>query len=240
MKYTGEGGTIWLTAARDSDWAVIRVRDNGIGIGPEMLPQIFGLFAQAERSLSRSEGGLGIGLAVAKSLVEMHGGTVEARSEGLGKGSEFIVRLPVLRSSPAEEVVPPAASKKAATRSLRILVVDDNHDAADSIAILLRQSGHDVRTEYSGAAALQAVAAYRPQVILLDIGMPGMDGLQVAKRLRQQLDLRQVALVALTGYGEERDVQRTQQAGFNYHLVKPVDPQRLQELLRVVANEWHA
>jgi PAS domain S-box-containing protein len=235
-KYTEEGGRISVAAERQEGKVAVSVRDTGIGISPEMLPHVFDLFSQDETSLHLKQSGLGVGLNVARGLVEMHGGTIEAHSEGQRKGSEFVVRLPLLADRPTERVTS-RESARPPVRSLRVLVVDDNRDSADSLAMLLRLSGHEVRAEYSGAAALQVAATYQPEVVLLDIGMPVMDGMEVAARLRQRLDRSKVVLVALTGYGQEADRQRTQEAGFAYHIVKPVDFQQLQELLTVLSDD---
>jgi PAS domain S-box-containing protein len=229
-KYTDEGGRIALTLEREGDEAVLRVRDTGVGIAPDLLPRIFDLFTQAERSLDRSQGGLGVGLTVVQKLVEMHRGRVEVYS-ALGRGSEFVVRLPVVRLQDRE---PQAASAETAQRpahSLRVLVVDDNADQADSAALLLRVSGHEVRVAYSGPTALEVAVDYRPDLVLMDIGLPGMDGYEVARRLRQQPGLQETVLVAVTGYGQESDRQRSQEAGFDHHLVKPVDMQALEAVL---------
>jgi PAS domain S-box-containing protein len=235
-KYTEEGGRISVAAEREEGKAAVRVRDTGIGISPKMLPHVFDLFTQDETTLHRKQGGIGVGLGVARSLVEMHGGTIEARSEGEGKGSEFVVRLPLLAGRPTERLKS-RESVKLPSQSLRVLVVDDNTDSADSLATLLQLSGHEVRAEYSGAAALQMAATYQPEVVLCDIGMPVMDGLEVARRLRQRLDMSKVVLVAMTGYGQETDRQQTQEAGFAYHMVKPVDFQQLHDLLAVLADD---
>jgi PAS domain S-box-containing protein len=230
-KYTPPGGHIWLSLQQERDEAVLIVRDTGMGIDPELLPHVFDLFTQAERSLDRSQAGLGVGLTVVRKLVDMQRGTVEAHSKGLGQGSEFIVRLPLLTSvTPRSEVVIRERAKRSA-QSGRVLVVDDNTDAADSIAILLGAAGHDVRVAYSANSALQTAVEYQPEIVLLDLGLPGMDGYEVARRLRQRAELRDTKLVALTGYGQDADRQRSQEAGFDYHLVKPVDSGTLQELL---------
>jgi PAS domain S-box-containing protein len=228
-KYTNEGGHVWLTVEQCGDECVLRVRDTGVGIAPEFLPRIFELFTQAERSLDRSQGGLGIGLALVYRLVEMHGGRVEAVS-ALGIGSEFVIRLPVLLT-PAPQ--PPAASNEAKmpTGSLRILVVDDNRDTAESLTMLLRMSGHDVQTAHDGPAALKAARDYRPNVMLLDIGLPGLNGYEVAKQLRQQPVPQEIVLVAMTGYGQETDRQNAREAGFDHHLVKPADFAEVQQIL---------
>ena len=231
-KYSEEGGLIKLTVEREEREVVIRIRDTGVGIAAEMLPRVFELFSQAQGSLSRSEGGLGIGLSLVRSLVEMHGGSVSAASSGIGCGSEFTVRLPMM-----EGVVAPArtdlkaALRVARIRPRRILVVDDNVDAAESLALLLRVSGHNVRTAHDGAAAMELAQAEAPEVALLDIGLPRVDGLEVARRFREDLGLTEVLLVALTGYGQDEDRRRSLGAGFNAHVVKPVDYDALQELL---------
>jgi PAS domain S-box-containing protein len=237
-KYTGEGGKIWLTAEREGDRATIRVRDTGIGIEPDKLPRVFEMFTQVDTSLNRTEGGLGVGLSIVKKIVELHGGAVEARSGGRGAGSEFVVRLPLRTAAPARMDQAEDAAR-AATRPLRVLVVDDNADAADSLAMFLKLYGHDVQAAHSGAAALNLVKTYSPQVIILDLSMPVMDGFQVAQRLRLNIDMSKVALIALTGLGQESDRRRTRDAGFNYHIVKPPDPQQLHELLTVLAEDHH-
>jgi PAS domain S-box-containing protein len=230
-KYTEEGGRIRLTAERDGADVVVRVRDSGIGITPEMLPRVFELFTQADRALGRSEGGLGVGLALVRNLVEMHGGSVKAHSEGAGKGSEFVVRLPVLRLTNTEGGGQCVAREGATGPPRRVLVVDDNLDAAETLAELLALSGHDVRTAHDGPAALEAAGRFRPEVVLLDIGLPGMDGCEVARRLRGQEGATRALLAALTGYGQEEDRLRSREAGFDTHLVKPVDPKALFALI---------
>jgi two-component system, chemotaxis family, CheB/CheR fusion protein len=236
-KYSEEGSRIGLYAALDGDEVEIRVRDTGIGIAPEMLPHIFALFTQAERALDRAQGGLGIGLSVVKRLVELHGGSVEAHSAGTGKGSEFVVRLPLLKSEKSEprgEGVKPsvrAARPPARATAQRILVVDDNVDSAETLALLLSAFGHEVRTAYDGAKALESAHAFCPQVVLCDIGLPRIDGYEVARQLRQLPEMAHVLLVALTGYGQEEDRRRSQEAGFDHHFVKPVDPADLERLL---------
>jgi PAS domain S-box-containing protein len=230
--YTEEGGQIWLTAHLENGDVAISVRDSGLGIPPEMLPQVFELFAQVDRNLKRAQGGLGIGLALVKSLVQLHGGRVEAHSEGPGKGSEFIVRLPLANVHPTSGIGGTGRNEQFASSlpALRVLVVDDNRDAADSLGMLLRFLGADAQVVYGGAAALEAVRTYRPRLVLLDLGMPGMDGFEVAQRLRQEEGC-QITLIALTGWGQEEDRRRSQAAGFDYHLVKPVNPEALQALL---------
>ncbi|MDI1449876.1 PAS domain S-box protein [Polyangium sp. 6x1] len=229
-KYTEERGRITVTVERTGDVVSIRVRDTGVGIPLEMLTRVFDLFTQVERSLARSEGGLGIGLTLVKNIAEMHGGTVEARSEGRGKGSEFIVRLPVLPDAePPSEPAPSASSRPTGPR--RILVVDDNVDVAESLSMLLGIAGHEVVTAHDGSAALEAARAFQPEVILLDIGLPGMNGYEVARRLRQDPALRETILVALTGYGHEEVRRQAKEAGFTAHLVKPVDLATLEGVL---------
>jgi PAS domain S-box-containing protein len=232
-KYTNEGGQIWLTAEREGETAVLRVRDTGIGIAPELLPRVFDLFTQAERGLDRSQGGLGIGLSLVQRLVDLHGGTVEAFST-LGQGSEFVVRLPTTSMpspSIAADTAPPIG------KSCRVLVVDDNVDSTESLAMLLKANRHDVRTVHDSAAALEAALDYRPDGVLLDIGLPGLSGLEVARHIRSQPTLENVVLIALTGYGLASDRQRSQEAGFDHHLVKPADFGQVQEILASVSEK---
>ncbi|MFL5330404.1 MAG: ATP-binding protein [Gemmataceae bacterium] len=237
-KYTEEGGLIELHADQFGPQIIIRIRDTGTGIAPELLPLIFDLFIQGDRSLARSEGGLGIGLTLVRRLLEMHGGTVEAHSDGLGKGSEFVVRLPALApSAPGRDQESPHVShdiSSACTGHHRILVVEDNFDSADTLAMLLRVMGHDVKTAYSGNEALRNVAQYRPTVVLLDIGLPGITGFEVANKMRELPELQNTVLVAVTGYGQEEDKKRSHEAGFKHHLVKPVDPDLLKVLLESI------
>ena len=229
-KYTPGPGHIHLSARGEGGEAVVRVRDDGLGLAPEMVPQVFDLFTQAERSLDRSQGGLGLGLTLVKRLTEMHGGTVSAASEGLGRGCEFVVRLPASAgaSAPGRGEGPDHAPRPPARR---VLVVDDNMDAADSLAMLLRLEGHEVGTRYNGPAALEAARSLRPEVVFLDIGLPGMDGYEVARRLRGQSELGEIFLVAVTGVGQEEDRRRSREAGFDVHLTKPVDPREVARLL---------
>ena len=229
-KYTEPGGRIWLTAACEGAEAVIRVRDTGVGIAPELLPQVFDVFTQAERSLDRSQGGLGLGLTLVRSLVQMHGGTVEAHSAGLGLGSEFIVRLPALPEAKTTALSEQSIGQETKAAH-RILVVDDVMDTANSLTELLSLLGHQVRAAYDGHAALSAAREFRPDVILLDIGLPGMDGFEVARRIRRDPALEGVLLLALTGYSKEEDRQQAQRAGFDRLLTKPVDFDALQSLL---------
>jgi PAS domain S-box-containing protein len=230
-KYTEEGGRLGLTAGQEEGEVVLRMRDTGVGIAPDLLPHIFDLFTQADRSLDRSQGGLGIGLALVQRLVELHGGTVQAFSAGPGQGSEFVVRLPAPPAGATTQDRQPEAAADHPAPSWRVLVVEDNLDAAESMALLMRMSSHEVRVAHSGPAGLEAAVEYRPDVVLLDIGLPGMDGYEVARRLRQDAELKGVKLIAMTGYGRESDLQRSQEAGFDHHLVKPVNPLRLLELL---------
>jgi PAS domain S-box-containing protein len=237
-KYTDPGGCIWMTVGREEGEGVVRVRDNGLGITPAMLPRIFDLFTQVDSSLGRSQGGLGIGLALVRTLVDMHEGRVQAFSAGLGQGSEFTVRLPALpdTSLPAPAVL--LQPVKQTGRYLRVLVVEDNVDSADSLSLLLRLYGYDVSVARTGPTALEAVAAFLPHVVLLDIGLPGMDGYQVAQRLREQPRFKDVTLCALTGYTpSEADRRRTQETGFDHHFVKPINLEMLRELLTNLANK---
>ena len=234
-KYTDAGGRIALSVERTGDTTVLRVSDSGIGIAPDLLPHIFDLFTQAERSLDRSQGGLGIGLCLVRQLVELHGGTVEAHSI-LGQGSDFVVRLPVLQDSLSTS--PPILSEPARQRgkSCRVLVVDDNLDAAETVVMLLEMSGHSVRMAHDGPGALEAALAWHPDMVLLDIGLPGLNGFQVANRIRQEPALENVVLVALTGYGLEEDRQRSQEAGFDHHLVKPVSFDAVEKILETLCS----
>ncbi len=230
-KYTDPGGQIRLTVRPEGSAVAISVQDTGTGIPPEMLPRVFELFTQVDRRANRSQGGLGIGLALVKSLVEMHGGSVKVYSPGPGQGSEFVVRLPLsvaqLRTDPAlKDLVPSRASLKR-----RVLVVDDNRDAANSLGMLLKLIGADVQLAYSGPDALAAFAEHKPHVVLLDIGMPEMDGYEVARRIRSQSQADDVTLIALTGWGQEEDRHRSKTAGFDHHLIKPPELKTLQTLL---------
>lgn len=229
-KYSEPGLPISMTFERDGDQAVIRVRDAGMGIHPEMLPRVFEMFRQADRTGGRSRGGLGIGLSLVKRIVEMHGGTVTAQSSGIGQGSEFTVRLPALAESrSALPTLQPASSNGLAKR--RILVVDDNADAAESLAALLSLSGHDTRMANDGHEALQQAELFNPHVVFLDIGMPTLDGHETAKIIRLQPWGKDMVLVALTGWGQSEDRRRSKDAGFNHHLVKPADPAVVEKLL---------
>ena len=262
-KYTDNGGHIWLSVEQDVDSLVpmvaITVRDSGIGIAPDLLPHIFDLFTQAERSLDRSEGGLGIGLSLVQRLVELHGGVVTASSVP-GQGSEFVVRLPMLvrsradlplvasaalsvaKAPPASALPVPSAASDSSTSpappagsGCRVLLVDDNADAVQTLAMLLEMSGYAVHLAYDGLSAIEAAIAHQPDVVLLDIGLPGLNGYQAAQRIRQQATLKGVVLIALTGYGRDTDRERSQQAGFDHHLVKPASFDEIDALLRTVS-----
>lgn len=231
-RYTSPGGQIWLHAYEEENMAIVSVRDNGIGISPQMLPRVFDIFSQEREAASQRQGGLGIGLTLVANLVRMHGGSVEARSAGLGLGSEFIVRLPLMpRMAQAEEQ---GASGGGATEdsAQRVLIVDDNRDAAETLSMLLEFMGSKaVKVAHDGPAALAEMETFQPDVVLLDIGMPGMDGNEVARRIREQPRFASTRLVALTGWGQEEDRRRTQESGFDHHLTKPVDIAALQSLL---------
>jgi PAS domain S-box-containing protein len=234
-KYSDPGGRIDLSAGLEGTTAVVRLRDTGIGIAAEKLPHIFDLFVQAERRLDRSQGGLGIGLSLVKSLVEMHGGRVSAASEGLGRGSEFVVHLPALPRTfanvPKAPIgVPSPPSPELPSR--RILVVDDNEDSARSMGLLLKRMwGQVVEVAHDGEEALEKVAAFGPDLILLDLGLPGLSGYDVAERLQGRPEAEGVMLVAMTGWGNEEDVRRSRESGFTHHLVKPVDLDVLRDLI---------
>lgn len=227
-RYTAKGGHIWVRAGQEGNSAVVSVRDNGIGILPGMLPRLFEMFSQERRNGMGTEGGLGIGLSLVDRFVKMHGGTVEARSEGKDKGSEFIVRLPLRQTQTGEKMQQP---EKTAKPGVRVLVVDDNHDAAQVLCMLLQSMEVNVEAVDSGPAALTAIPDYRPNVILMDIGMPGMDGNEVARRIRQQPEFNDIKLIALTGWGQKKDRQRSKESGFDHHLTKPVNFRDLTDLI---------
>ena len=235
-KYTDQGGRIQLSATQEDDEVALRVRDTGVGIAPELLPRIFDLFTQADRSLDRSQGGLGVGLTVVRRLTEMHGGTIAAYSAGPAQGSEFTVRLPVASAAASESSTLVEDWGKSSRPRRRVLIVEDNTDAAQTLAWVLQEAGHEVRVAHSGQAALEMAAEYRPSAVLVDIGLPGMDGYEVGRRLRRIPQLEGVALVALTGYGQDSDLERSRDAGFDHHLVKPADPRELQALLTKLAS----
>jgi PAS domain S-box-containing protein len=232
-KYTDEGGEIWLEAARENADAVIRVRDNGIGIEPEMLPSIFEMFSQVPATEKRSKGGLGIGLALARALVELHGGRIEAKSAGRARGSEFTVRLPAPRMTRGKAAAPALSSGGSGRRRRRVLIVDDNVDAAETLQMVVASLGHDAQAAHDGPSALLEARKTRPDIVLLDISMPGMDGLTVARELRREPELRAMRVIALTGFGQQDDRRRSHAAGFDEHLVKPVSQDELRRLLEI-------
>ena len=233
-KYTPPRGNITIGARRRDGGALeLVVRDTGIGIPPDMLDKVFDMFTQVTQSIERSQGGLGIGLTLVKRLVELHGGTVEARSAGPGQGSEFVVRLPEQAGSALPERVAVVTQPAAPTAARRILVADDNRDAADSLAFMLRLSGHQVRIAYDGQQAIEMAESFRPALALLDIGMPRLDGYETARRLRDRPYGEEMLLIALTGWGQPDDRNRSLAAGFDHHVVKPVDPSMLERLLAV-------
>jgi CheY-like chemotaxis protein len=225
-KYTSPGGSIELKAERDGDHAVIRVSDSGIGIAPEMLEHIFTMFGRADPASERTEGGLGIGLTLAQQLANMHGGDIQAVSRGPNQGSTFIVRLPLASA----RVAAPACRQAAKAASLRILVADDNTDAAVSLSMLLEAYGHDVQVAHDGARAVEIAARFEPQLALLDIGMPKLDGYQAAAQIRALPVGDTMRLVAVTGWGQHEDRRKSLAAGFDEHITKPVDIQTLQRL----------
>jgi CheY-like chemotaxis protein/anti-sigma regulatory factor (Ser/Thr protein kinase) len=230
-KYTDDGGHIALSVSADDGYVEIRVKDDGIGIAADEIGPLFELFQQSERTLDRAQGGLGIGLTIVQKLAQMHCGSLEARSEGVGKGSEFILRLPQVPAPEPRRL--PAAPREPvrARRPARVLVVDDNVDAASSLALLLKLDGHEVRLAHDGPGALQAARAFAPEVILLDIGLPGLSGYEVARELRRDPAFEAVTLIALTGYGQADDRRRSKASGFDHHLTKPIDDAVLATLL---------
>jgi CheY-like chemotaxis protein len=229
-KYTDVGGRIWLSAGVAGDHVVLSVRDSGAGLDPEIRDRVFDLFVQGPDAHAYARGGLGIGLTLARRLVEMHGGTIEARSKGPGWGSEFIVRLPIVPVFPVATNGHRRSDPLRAGPSRKILVVDDNVDAADALAELLRDFGHDVRAAHDGPSAIEQAGLHQPDIVFLDIGMPGCDGYEVARRMRTELGLK-ATLVALTGYGEARHRRLSRDAGFDEHVTKPVDVRKLEKLL---------
>jgi PAS domain S-box-containing protein len=231
IKYTERGGRILLESREEDGQAVIEVSDNGSGISPHLLPRIFDLFVQSDRTLDRSQGGLGIGLSVVKRLIEMHGGTVQARSDGPGQGAVFTIRLPLVQRARLD----PQPGESGAVPPRRILVVDDNLDAADTLVMMLRLDGHEVQAVYRGQDALEKIGSFRPQIVLLDIGLPELNGYEIARRIRSLPDGKHVRLIALTGYGQDEDRARAVEAGFDDHLVKPVESAVLQSHLAAPA-----
>ena len=235
-KYTDPGGAIVLTVVREGDEVSVSVLDNGIGIAPEMLPQVFDLFTQADHSLDRSQGGLGIGLTLVRNLVQLHGGRVEARSGGLGRGSEFIARFPSAPDDLVGKLDAIEGGPRPRGELLRVLIVDDNVHAAESLAIVVKLWDHDAKVAYDGPEAIRTAEAYLPQVVLLDIGLPGMDGYSVAQALRSRPEFAGVLLVAMTGYGRDDDFRRSRSVGIDHHLVKPIDFDQLQALLDAIGS----
>jgi CheY-like chemotaxis protein len=232
-KYTERGGTIELSAGRENDFMTVSVRDSGIGIAADVLPRVFDMFMQVDSGGISAHGGLGLGLTLAKHLVELHGGTIEGRSDGRGKGSEFIVRLPVVAGDGAETAPVPRSEPDAAPSdsSKRILVVDDREAQAQSLAMLLESMGHQVRIAHDGPRALEIAREFLPEVGLIDIGLPGMTGYEVARRLRDQPQLANMLLIAQTGWGRDEDRERAREAGFDHHMAKPIDHQSLFRLI---------
>jgi CheY-like chemotaxis protein/two-component sensor histidine kinase len=230
FKYTRRGGEIFVDASQDDGELTIRIADNGVGIKEDLLPHIFDLFVQGDQSLDRTQGGLGIGLTLVRQLVEMHGGRVEAHSEGPDKGSEFVVHLPVMPAERRPQDNAPQAKPKAATKR-RILIVDDNLDFAASMKLLLQTQHHEVEIAQDGLAAIETAKAFNPDIVLLDLGLPGLNGYETAQRLRAMQELRDVRLIAVSGYAQEEDRQRSQRAGFDTHLKKPVDFHHILEVI---------
>lgn len=230
-KYTDAGGQVWFTARCEGDEVVVSVRDTGIGIAQDALPKVFDMFMQADRATTRSKGGLGIGLTLVRSLVELHGGSITARSEGPDRGSEFIVRLPLAKTCDDSNNSGAPRNARHVIPSRRIVVVDDNTDSATTLGSLLKLLGADVHIAHDGPTALVAIERLQPDVVLLDIGMPEMDGYEVARRIRGNSLCSHIQLIALTGWGQEDDRRRTREAGFDYHFVKPVDINALQSFL---------
>jgi signal transduction histidine kinase/CheY-like chemotaxis protein len=241
-KYSPEGSHIRLDAERHGQDVVVTVGDDGIGIAPDTLSRVFEMFSQAKAALERAQGGLGIGLSLAKGVVEMHGGTITAHSDGLGKGSAFRVRLATVAAQalqadvPEHDGRPGRQGRDGRQGGCKILVADDNHDAAESLAFLLRSTGHDVRTAHDGEQAVDVAETHRPDVVLLDIGMPRLNGYQAARRIRQTPWGKAAKLVALTGWGQEEDKRQAREAGFDSHMVKPVDPATLETFLQTVVT----
>jgi CheY-like chemotaxis protein len=231
-RYNHRGGHIQVRVEREGSDVVIRVKDGGIGIPPEKLEEIFEMFSQVDRSLEKTTGGLGIGLHLVRQLVQMHGGTVTAHSAGAGQGSEFIVRLPILVETPAEPRTPLADAPLPSSQGCRILVVDDNLDSANTLALLLKLAGNQTATAHDGEAAVAHADAFKPDVILLDIGLPKLNGYDACRAIRQQPRGKEIMIIALTGWGQDEDRRKSQEAGFDAHLIKPVDHQELARLLQ--------
>jgi signal transduction histidine kinase/CheY-like chemotaxis protein len=235
-KYTDRGGQIWLHVEQQGREVVLSVSDNGIGIAADQLSHIFEIFSQVDGSTDRSQGGLGIGLTLVKRLVEMHGGKIEAQSDGIGKGARFIVRLPIVVDEPAAQPTSGNGQEVLPKSSHRILIVDDNRDAADTLAMLLKFMGNEMRTAYDGQEGVDAAAEFRPAVVLLDIGLPKMNGIEACRHIRSQAWGKNVVLIAVTGWGQDEDRCLTHEAGFDHHMVKPVNPKELMKLLASVKH----
>lgn len=229
LKFTNPGGAVAVLAQAEGERATLTVRDNGIGIDPETLPTVFDLFAQADKSLDRARGGLGLGLTIVKGLIDLHGGSVTARSEGLGRGTEMTVSLPLEQEPPA--LAPAARPQRSPGPGRRVLVIEDNRDSAESLRMLLEVSGHEVRVAYTGKEGICSAADWRPHAVVCDIGLPEMDGFAVARHLRDEPAMAGVRLIAVTGYGREEEVAKAREAGFDFHLIKPADPEALLEKL---------
>jgi CheY-like chemotaxis protein/two-component sensor histidine kinase len=236
-KYTEPQGRVWLSAERQGGAVVVKVKDTGCGIPSGELGRIFEMFTQMDRSLERAQGGLGIGLTLVKRLVEMHDGAVEAFSEGPGRGSEFVVRLPVMREAPLADRPATTAGKPRPRAARRVLVVDDNQDSLESLAMLMSVAGNDTRTAADGLAAVAAAEQFRPEVVVMDIGLPKLNGFDAARRIREQPWGKSMVLVALTGWGQEKDRREAKNAGFDMHMVKPVDLAALATLLSSLPSE---
>jgi CheY-like chemotaxis protein len=230
VKYTPPGGLIRVRVTLDGGDALLRVDDNGYGIAPELLPRVFDLFVQGERTLERAQGGLGIGLTLVRRLVELHGGTVSAFSDGPGRGSAFTVRLPKIATPQNSQ--PSLEESHCESFSRRVLVIEDNRDAREMFRMMLELAGHEVLEAEEGVGGLELLKASRPDVAVIDVGLPGLNGYEIARRFREEPDADGVMLVALTGYGTPEAVERSLQAGFDHHLIKPVNAEALQEIMR--------
>ena len=236
-KYGEAGGHIALSAELEGDQVVVRVTDTGIGIPADHLPRIFEIFAQVDTALERSQGGLGIGLSLAKGLVEMHGGRIEAHSDGPGLGSEFIVCLPIVVAERLPKSAPNDDEKASPNAKYRILIVDDNSLGSKTTTMVLHAMGHEVATAHDGIEGMEQAQRFRPDVILLDIGLPRLNGLETARRIREQPWGKSIFLIAVTGYGQEEDRRRSLEAGFDYHMVKPIDFAELKKKLADIRNQ---
>jgi CheY-like chemotaxis protein len=227
-KYTPKGGNIWLSAHAENDRAIVSVKDDGIGIASDQLPHVFEMFYQVDGSLERSQAGLGIGLTLTRRLVELHGGTIEARSDGPGKGSEFLVTLPAfIKEELAQPAESPGGTRNENKANWRILVVDDGRNTREMYSVLLRKQGHEVDTAPDGKTGIEKIESFRPDAILLDVGMPGLNGFDTCERIRAQPSGKNIALIAVTGWAQDEVQQRAQAAGFDEVLVKPVGPQEI-------------